>query len=489
MQAIVQLSRAALLASLGALLAFPAVGCGSKSNPDADGEPDADAGPDAWRCEFRSGTRVRRIMRDHDDGTEAFLGLYDRELGEDCVFGPAADGSLRCLPEASGAVVAQAALLYGQSDCTDPIASIAQVGDTPPRYAMEPGTLEDDPCISVARYYRLGEELLVTGVTLYQQTDEGCVGVLAGDNPHYEVTGDLAPDELVAGTERWGGGRHLALLIEGEDGSRWCDVSELQDSALDEHPCAPERAEDGMIRCLPRARTPVSAYADLECSELDAFSVTSAECDSGYQYTSETAGTCGQNRIRARGAQVTTLYEPEGEGCIAQALEDGQEVYRVGPAVSGSSFGELALVYRDLGKRLERREWDDGELSLPTAVWRDSALDTPCAFRPAADGVPRCLPTTSDEAPVNQIISRFSDNQCMNPVPLALSDTSCTTGPPRFAYQLVDGNRVIYPVLGPAAGPLYQLTDVCAVIDVTDMYAVGAAIAPTMFVAGEEVVE
>jgi hypothetical protein len=230
----------------------------------------------------------------------------------------------------------------------------------------------------------------------------------------------------------------------------------------------------------------------MECSDPpEAFSVTSAECDSGYQYTSETAGTCGERRIRARGANLTTLYrlEEKGNQCVAETLEAEQEVYRVGPAVSGSSFGEFAPVYRDLGKRLQRREWDDGELSLPTVVWRDSALDTPCLFRTAADGVLRCLPTASDEAPVDPVISRFSDNMCMNPVPLVLSDTSCSAGPPRFAYQLVEGNRVVYPVLGPAASPLYQFTDVCAVIDVTDMYSLGAAIAPSMFVAGEEVVE
>jgi hypothetical protein len=79
------------------------------------------AAPVEPTCVGASGTRLRQHVRRHSDGSSLAVGLLrDTELGVDCQFVPAADGSLRCLPALFGPVAggfSQGRLVFTGSDC------------------------------------------------------------------------------------------------------------------------------------------------------------------------------------------------------------------------------------------------------------------------------------------------------------------------------------------------------------------------------------
>ena len=489
------LRRILVLAAMGPLAGVLA-GCGSDSDPGASdaGPGEVDAGdPNALSCESRSGSRVRRVMREHEDGTSEFLRLHDAEIGETCAFGPAGDGSLRCIPAADGAPVAAGTVMYTDPACSARIARLATgLGEAPPTI-MQQQIPSDDGCTSWRAHYRLGNQVGVEpGVTtLYTSDGVNCSAVTADGNPYFEITGDMAPSELVGGEESWVGGRLRMRQVDGDDGVRWCDVTgDLRDGDLDDHSCHLGYGEDGAIRCLPRARGVSALFSDEACTAGLSVSITAPTCDSGYQFADESAGSCGERRIRALGAEVAPPVYTMAETCVAQPLTDEQEVYRVGPAVSGTSFASFSRDYRDLGGRLERGDLASGEgVRLFRWQWRDSELDIACAFTPAGDAVPRCLPVSVREQAVATVITRYSDAGCSVPVRVATVN-SCDAGTPVHAVEAGGGVSRVFPIAGPAAGPLYEVNGACVEIaDLAPYFAVGAEIAASSFVAGEETLE
>jgi hypothetical protein len=491
-------------ASIRQLVVFAAVGplaaalagCGSGPVGHRDAGPDQlDAGdPNALSCDHRSGSRIRRVMRQHEDGTSEFLHLHDSEIGETCQFRAAGDGSLRCVPVADGTPVAPGQVRYIDAGCSVRLARLGTAVQDPPATILQQQVPSDDRCSNRVNHYLLGNQVGVEpGVTtIYTSDGVNCTAVLADGNPYFEIIGDLAPSQLVGGEESWVGGRLRMRQIDGEDGSRWCDVTgDLRDADLDDHLCSIGFGEDGEYRCQPRTRAVRTVYGDDACMNELSVSVTAVECDSGYQFTDEIAGSCRERRVRARGSEVNDLiYTMTASGCQLDPLAEGQRVYRVGPAVSGTSFSAFTRTYLGSGGRLERGDLAaDGGLRLFRSIWRDTELDGPCQFAEAADGVPRCLPAAARERAVASVMVRYADESCMTQVRVAIADP-CHPGVPALALESGSGVARVYPIAGQAAGPLYELSGGCLPIaDLTGYFSVGAEIAPTTFVAGEEVTE
>lgn len=125
----------AFLPAMGSVLSSIVVlassqGCSSSSNSapsgnesaaDAASQGDAPAtregGAEAGSAspDFRSGSRLRAMTYVAAGGTKLFTGFYDSELKQRCTFATADDGSMRCLPVPSGAVV------FTDAACTKPV--------------------------------------------------------------------------------------------------------------------------------------------------------------------------------------------------------------------------------------------------------------------------------------------------------------------------------------------------------------------------------
>lgn len=487
-----------LLAGLAAA-GLPAA-CGSSSDSNADAGPGdiPDGGdPNALDCEGRSGTRIRQVVRDHADGTSQFIRLHDSTLGETCVFGLASDSSLRCIPIADGSPFAAGAIMYTDPGCgtNNRIAQLtAAVGDPPPTHMQElvaGGTA--DGCGAVTFNYELGEQAVIAPeTTIYRKDpDDQCVGVSAGSNPYFEIAAEVTPDELVAGTESWvGQGRIQQRRLEGDDGSRWCDINSFRDLEL-ETSCLLQYGEDNSIQCLPASLGIGNYFTDGACgagTELPLM-VVPGECDTGARYAYQSASTtCAyRQRVRALGPEYTDPYFEMGGACTA--VDPGDDTpHQVGPAMSGTSFATFSRTFITAGgDRLERGDLDDGlGLRFFRFQWRDTMLDMACSFQTLADESIRCIPTGgSQEIPVATVVSLFSDNACTAPVQVGQIDLTCF-GDAEPTHAL-EGTKV-YPLTG-AAPATYRMEAAC--VEVTDMslYTLGAEMPPEMFVSGEEVTE
>jgi hypothetical protein len=78
-----------------------------------------------------SGTRLKTQRYVGADGSSAFLGMYDSQLGVPCSFSIAADGTSRCLPGYSAAAIAT---FFADSGCAQRI-GYASPGCASPKYA------------------------------------------------------------------------------------------------------------------------------------------------------------------------------------------------------------------------------------------------------------------------------------------------------------------------------------------------------------------
>jgi len=497
MQSSALLHGVVLLAGLAGAGLPTACGSGSDSNADAGPGDLPDAGdPNALDCEGRSGTRIRQVVRNQSDGSVEFLRLQDSELAETCNYGLASDGSLRCIPIADGSPFAGGAVMYTDPGCTNRIAQLAAaVGDPPPIYMQEVvAGGSADGCAAVTRNYELGNQLAVDpATTIYRQDAVSCVGVTAGTSPYFEIASELAPDDLVAGTESWvGEGRVQTRRLDGDDGSRFCDAASFRDLEL-ETSCVLQYGEDNSIECLP-SPLPIGAFfSDAGCgtgTELPLM-VVPGTCDTGARYAYQPAlAACNyRNRVRALGDEFTDPYFQMDGGCVQVDPPNESTAYRVGPALAGGSFSTFTHTFIDSGgDRLQRGDLENGlglRIHAPEAFgeqWKDTMLDTPCAFETATDDMLRCLPSGSAQTPIGTVGQRFSDAACGTPVTVAEVNLACFgSAEPTWAREGVH----VYPVTGPAPAT-YRMEASCIQITDVAVYSIGAEVTADMFVSGEE---
>jgi hypothetical protein len=175
-------------------------------------------------------------------------------------------------------------------------------------------------------------------------------------------------------------------------------------------------------------------------------------------------GLAGGKREVARTSHVALLVLVFGAGCA----DDGPH---------------LSSTYTS-GARLRARLLDAGGGAVSFQGWHDRDLEIECVFATASDGVLRCLP----EAPA---WVAYANADCTAPVVFWFPD-DCAH-PPTFAAQWVPGANAAEParvelhqVGAPvSAGPVYfQTTTGCTKgFHVDQAFVLGAAVAPTMFVA------
>ena len=471
-------------------------GCGSDGGGSGErdaGPDDADAGggdPTALDCVRKSGSRIRQVERVHSDDSDELLRLYDSELMVPCSFGPASDGSLRCLPIADGAPFAAGRVFYSDPECNLRIARLDDaLGPDAPDF-MRQGVATTDGCEVRTAYYTLGNQLAVAAEeTVY---DGDCVPTAAGTNPYFEITTDLAPAELVEGTVTWtDSGRIRQQQVDAADGSRVCGTA-LIDGHLDDHPCSLSMADDGEVRCLPAAAAVSDGFGEASCSEVVAYALLDSTCGPANRFTSEsTGGDCPRTRVRALLEEVDAIYQM-GDLCEAIALEEDQTLFLEGPAVSATSFAAFEPAYVAPGDRLERVDFAGADgLRSGSSQWRDPMLDDAwCTFRAAADGLDRCLPNDTAWSPVAGVTTRYSDAGCTQPVLVGVPDLTCGRPQPKFATQAGENGLLVYGSMGPHPGPLYETPEACTQIaDPSVFTQLGAEIPAEMFVSGAEMIE
>lgn len=97
---------------------------GGTDGPDTDAGPDVPSGIDTIAL---SGSRLRRRVARGADGSEQFLGWWDKQLEIACGATLSADGRLRCLPSVGAdrtSPVAFGTEFYTDKNCTDRVVAV-----------------------------------------------------------------------------------------------------------------------------------------------------------------------------------------------------------------------------------------------------------------------------------------------------------------------------------------------------------------------------
>jgi hypothetical protein len=497
---------------LGSWLALVlSAGCGSSSSPRSEqpdaGESggsgsDADAGmeePIVLACEERSGSRLRKVVRQHGDGTSEFLRLHDTEFGAACSFAPASDGQLRCLPAANGAPFADGAVRFTDKACTAPIAQLAEAADAElPTYMRElvppaEGCAEE----TVPTFHVLGKQVAIAPeTTIFQKVAETCTAVAAPATDFFAIADQLPADSFVSGTESYSETARIGMAqIEGDDGSRACRAQgPFRDRDLGGRPCQLGLAEDGALRCLPDDVGPTDAFGDELCAEALEVALVDEACAPDAAYVSDPAGAdCPLlTRVRALGEPLeATVYSLESGVCAA--IAPGPVARAIGALVSPFSFAQFTSEAGALaGDRLERVDLvsEDG-LRLFRSRFVDTELETACSFRRAGDSSDRCLPLDDPQELNARAESLFSDAACTTAVVVGRRDPSCAEGEPRFILETSGGRTRVHEVGAAVRGPLYELDGkTCVqVAEGTQLHRLGDEILAQRFVGGTENIE
>lgn len=470
------------------VLTLAAAACGGASGDDGDGGtggPDAVEVPAELSCTPRSGTRLRRLLRNHDDGTSVDVGVYDTVTASECTFTTATDGSEVCVPS-TGVIDALPRWL-------DPTCSGEMVGETFGEVVIGDAivrlTFDDgDVCTNEPTFFAASGEITPdAGITTgYTRTGDVCAEVGYVLASYARLTG---PAELATVTASFVGGRLQVTQLDGADGSRFCDgFAPLRDTGDDGRACELTVTTDDTIRCVPQGSFASSLYTDATCTD-DVEVVLPSSCGgaSGIARSFEGYGSCLRTTIREIGAAAPpTLHEQGFETCDLYA---GGTPHLIGATLAPDLFPGLTRANKPIGGRLLRGDLAGGGLRIFRSQLRDADLDTPCSFVAVPDDDPennaptlRCLPeaSTAREDTVAQVELGYSDAACTIPFTLASVDAACATNVPRYARQ----DTRVFRVGSLNAAPFYLLGDGCVADTTRVRYDLAEELPPTMFVSG-----
>jgi hypothetical protein len=112
----IKLVLVAALAACGSSNGGPMMTSDAKASGGDAGNGGGDGGIDV----NQSGTRIKMKVLKTPDGAKVFSNSYDTQRNEDCVFGVAGDGVMRCLPYQS--VAYDYGSYFSDAACTQPVA-------------------------------------------------------------------------------------------------------------------------------------------------------------------------------------------------------------------------------------------------------------------------------------------------------------------------------------------------------------------------------
>jgi len=168
-----------------------------------DPVPDAFAGTE----DPASGTRLKGKFIAGADGSKMYLPSvwYDSQRQEDCAFGTAGDGMLRCLPTS----VQDFPLFYTDAQCTKPFAILASgpppsgCAASPPAYnrTTDPGGVCPTTQAPPSHYYPIGQQIAQPPGPYYGTNSGSCAQSQLGFTTlFFSVMPEVPPSSFVAGT-------------------------------------------------------------------------------------------------------------------------------------------------------------------------------------------------------------------------------------------------------------------------------------------------
>ncbi len=312
----------------------------------------------------------------------------------------------------------------------------------------------------------------------------------AGDSGAPGGGADAGPAPIQLSCQEASGDRIRLVTREHGDGSS--EFVRLHDTDFTET-CSFSRASDGAIRCLPVVDGSPFAdgsvrYMDDVCATPIAQMAVSGGGSPPYMREVVPAadacvGTVSEFHVLGGQLPVapdSLIFQLIGGVCTGVAAP-ALDFFAITEALPPTAFVEGTQAYTDSGRvRLSQVDGADGSRSCggqAALIDRDLG-DHPCQIQLSEDGSLRCLP--QDVGPT----SLFSDDVCTAAIDVALVNEICNAD----AAYVTDAAGAACPLLrrvralGPPAGPVFQLTDVCAAIAASPIaHEIGASVSPFSF--------
>lgn len=144
----------------------------------------------------RSGTRIKMKVLNAGDGAKVFQNPYDTQRGEDCLFGLASDGQMRCIPAFNHQIAGVSGSHYADSACTVPvgIADASSAECAAPKYLASVVVV----CSSTVRYtlYQRGGEVS----PVYSKSGASCTASAPVGFRFYLVGPEIPPSSFQSAT-------------------------------------------------------------------------------------------------------------------------------------------------------------------------------------------------------------------------------------------------------------------------------------------------
>jgi hypothetical protein len=446
--------------------------------------------------QFRGGTRLQAHWYVTSDGNWQFLGFHDLTLDLDCTFAPTASG-WRCIPDIQRSFIAPQTpngKSYDDSACTEEVGiqGWLGLGKQASKYILSlapPG----QPCTSTAtRVFAAGTPKSVDGIYTFQNgqcvktyVDSYVVAPLGA-----ELTTSMALGNVAQGTAEGGVAR---ATLSTEDGAsafvNWVDTTANA-------PCTFRVAADGATRCLPDGPGGGNgSWGDPTCS---APAIIGTCAPPAFLQTSDTQCPARRHVFPYANTTGTSYIGSAGGSCIGVPVNVGQ-VHVGGPESAASSFvlatpaapsGTGRLQSKDLAVSSWKLRAPAQAPSFPSGQgeWHDTQRNVDCAFAPAADGVPRCLP--------HAMRTIYADASCATPLGVQESSNACdvTSYASSDDGSTVPARTHIYPVTAPFSGTtVYAKPDgvTCQAFAVSGsselLFSLGPEAAPSTFQDATEV--
>lgn len=433
----------------GAVLA----GCGGKAlttagQDAAAGPGDATGlGPNAVVAPIRSGTRLRARWTVSADGRRAFRGWFDTQLAAPCLFGTAADGELRCVPDGAltAAPTPTGGGTFGDAACTRPAIVSGRTAPgfhlgfascAPPEFIQQ---FDFSGCNARTRVFRRGDEVPATGLFV---RGTSCVQNFLQPGTAAFLLGEEVPPERLVKAARvveptlTGAPLHLVRL-EAEDGA---SQPTSWESASTGEACRPVTLADGRLHCVTSSTPSTTSFADAACTQPAAFV---SACNPATTFAEVAGATCPPTyTVHKLGERLRAGYSNRySSTCTGLASE---QYYAIGDPVSADAFPALQVIDDPSGRPRRRYRTSGGP--LVDTGWFDAERGESCRPSPAGDKL-RCRPDGLGLSAV------FADSACTQHLYLGTRGIC----PPRFAFSY---DRAACPLRGLtfAVGPEYRGT-------------------------------
>jgi hypothetical protein len=436
---------------------------------------EAGASPGGFLPDYVSGSRLRARYWTTDDGTRQFSTWYDSELDTPCLFSPAEDGVMRCLPSTQIAV--QNSNAFSDSGCSKRYAAANPAYCHDSKYAVAATGMGQ-------AVYLLGA---VEALTSWYDASQGCAAIPVGPGEvDYELGRKLDPGELVAARSVTvpSGYRLQEVTLKADDGAS--QRTGWYDSTLGTT-CNVDLAADGKRRCLPTANADInSLFIDDKCLTPAAI-VYSSNGQTPPTNARSIEGTCEvRSHIFSLGAPLSgSFYASDGMGgCTPTTLHTGESAYTVGKEVDPTTLDEFEPAPQGAG-RLQVAASQDADGALDLTLGADIIFDTmrmeSCSFSQTDDGEAHCVPSAMQEF--------YTDMQCGAGIGVAEMQ-DC--GPAfefyisRWSGDVCTGGLALTSIGEPLAKPLSLYTSLGSECDpvstsATLAFALGSAVDPSVF--------